>query len=99
MLIPTMPDLIARATRWPRAGSPVQTVAKRPYWTSFAIRIASFSSSNGIAVTTGPKISSCATVIEVSTPASTVGEIEGARAVAGLAADHDLGSLLAPFST
>src|SRR5437764_14695675 len=27
VLIPTMPDLIARATRCPRAGSPVHTVA------------------------------------------------------------------------
>ena len=73
MLIPTVPDLIRAATRWPRAGSPVQTVAIRPYFTSFAMRIASFSSSNGITVTTGPKISSCATVIALSTFASTVG--------------------------
>src|SRR3954467_13340651 len=37
------------------------------------MRIASCSSSNGITVTTGPKISSCATVIELSTLARTVG--------------------------
>ena len=73
MLMPTVPDLIRAATRWPRAGSPVQTVAISPYLTSFAIRIASFSSSNGITVTTGPKISSCATAIALSTCASTVG--------------------------
>ena len=30
MLIPTIPDLIARATRWPRAESPVHTVAISP---------------------------------------------------------------------
>src|SRR5207248_2649506 len=59
--------------REPRAGSPVQTVANNPYRTSFAMRIASFSSSNGIAVTTGPKISSCATSIALSTFARTVG--------------------------
>jgi hypothetical protein len=35
--------------------------------------IASASSSKGITVTTGPKISSCATVIALSTPAITVG--------------------------
>src|SRR5207253_3446960 len=40
MLIPTVPALIARASRCPRAGSPVQTVAISPYLTSFAIRIA-----------------------------------------------------------
>ena len=73
MLIPTVPALIRLATRWPRAGSPVHTVAISPYRTSFAIRIASFSSSKGMTVTTGPKISSCATVIAFSTPASTVG--------------------------
>ena len=27
---PTVPDLIRAASRWPRAGSPVQTVAIRP---------------------------------------------------------------------
>ena len=37
------------------------------------MRTASFSSSNGITVTTGPKISSCATVMPLSTPARTVG--------------------------
>ena len=46
--------------RCPRAGSPVQTVAISPYFTSFASRIASFSSSNGVTVTTGPNTSSCA---------------------------------------
>src|ERR1044071_6820171 len=40
MLIPTVPDLIRAAIRWPRAGSPGQIVAIRPYLTSFAIRIA-----------------------------------------------------------
>ena len=73
MLIPTVPALIRAASRWPRAGSPVQTDAISPYLTSFAIRIASFSSSNGMIVTTGPKTSSCAIVIEFSTPATTVG--------------------------
>ena len=73
MLMPTIPDLMRAATRWPRDGSPVHTVANRPYLMSLAMRIASFSSSNGITVTTGPKISSCATVIRLSTFASTVG--------------------------
>ena len=40
------------------------------------MRIASFSSSNGITVTTGPKISSWATVIALSTPAMTVAQEE-----------------------
>ena len=57
---------------------------------SFAMRIASFSSSNGITVTTGPKISSCATSIAFSTFASTVGVVERALAVGELAAGDDL---------
>jgi hypothetical protein len=40
---------------------------------SFAIRIASASSSNGIRQATGPKISSCAIRIRLSTSAKTVG--------------------------
>src|SRR5437588_112480 len=39
MLIPTSPDLIRDAMRWPRAASPVHTVANNPYLTSFAIGI------------------------------------------------------------
>ena len=31
LLIPTVPALMRAASRWPRAGSPVQTVAIRPY--------------------------------------------------------------------
>ena len=68
-----MPALIRLASRCPRAGSPVQTVAIRPYLTSLASLAASFSSSNGVIVTTGPKISSWATAIRLSTLASTVG--------------------------
>jgi len=41
--------------------------------TSVASLAASFSSSNGVIVTTGPKISSWATAIRLSTLASTVG--------------------------
>ena len=48
-------------------------LAISPYLTSFAIRIASASSSNGVTVTTGPKTSSWAIVIELSTAATTVG--------------------------
>ncbi len=72
-LIPTVPALIRLASRGPRAGSDVQTDAISPYLTSFAIRTASASSSNGMIVTTGPKTSSCAIVDELSSPATTVG--------------------------
>ena len=56
-----------------RDESRVQTLANSPYFESFAIRIASFSSSKRITVATGPKISSCATSMRLSTFASTVG--------------------------
>jgi hypothetical protein len=48
-------------------------VADRPYWMSLAMRIASASSSNGIRQATGPKISSCAIFMRLSTSANTVG--------------------------
>src|ERR671935_186524 len=73
MFTPTVPALIRDASRRPRAGSAVQTVAMSPYLTSLAIRIASFSSSNGVTVTTGPKISSCETVMELSPSPKNVG--------------------------
>ena len=51
----------ARATRSARAPSRVQIEPESPYGVSFAIRIASASSSNGITAATGPKTSSRAT--------------------------------------
>ena len=52
------PASIARATRSARAPSRVQIEPESPYGVSFAMRIASASSSNGITAATGPNTSS-----------------------------------------
>ena len=52
---------------------PDMTLPARPYGLSLAIRTASSSSSNGITTRTGPKISSWAIVIELSTSTKSVG--------------------------
>ena len=57
-LIESTPVSSARATRSARAPSRVQIEPERPYGVSFAIRIASASSANGITAATGPKTSS-----------------------------------------
>ncbi len=56
-----------------RSRSPVQMLPDRPYFESFAIRTASLSSSKGMTTSTGPKISSCAMRMELSTSAKIVG--------------------------
>ena len=66
------------------------------------MRIASASSSNGIRQATGPKISSCAICMRLSTSAKTVGSHEVALAQRGRqvrrveAADQQLGAFLRP---
>jgi len=67
------PVRIDRATLMARPRSRVQSDPERPYWTSFASRIASASSPKGMMAATGPKISSCATRMRLSTSANTVG--------------------------
>src|SRR5437667_4866960 len=54
----TVPVLIFSATRWARFRFCVHTLEERPYSTSLAQLITSSSLSNGVIVTTGPKISS-----------------------------------------
>ena len=58
---------------FPRSTSALHTPPASPYTESLAIATASSSSSNGMNDTTGPKISSRATRIELTTSASTVG--------------------------
>ena len=94
-LILNIPDLISARAGGHGRGRRVQTVAVSPYWTSLAIRTASASSSKGMTATTGPKISSCATVWSLD-PSEHGRRIEGAVAVGRLAAGDDLGALLAP---
>ena len=71
-------------------------VEDKPYSVSFATRTmrSRSSSSMGIAQTTGPKISSCTTRMSRFVSAKHRGLHEVALAAHGLAADHDLGSLL-----
>ena len=69
----TVPALIARATRCALPTFCVHRPAARPNWVSLARLSTSASSSKGITDSTGPKISSCATRMELLTPASTVG--------------------------
>ncbi|CNM60620.1 Uncharacterised protein [Mycobacterium tuberculosis] len=54
---------------------PANTLPANPYTLSLAIRIASSSSSNGMTDSTGPKISSCAIVILLSTLVNSVGRM------------------------
>ena len=67
-----MPVSIACATRWARCRSLVHMYAASPYGVAFASRTASASSPNGMATSTGPKISSWKTLICSSTSAMTV---------------------------
>ena len=67
------PVRMAFDTRMARPKSLVQIDPDSPYCVSLAIRIASSSVSNGIAHTTGPKISSWATRMSLRTSASTAG--------------------------
>jgi hypothetical protein len=53
-----LPVSTPRATRMARPTSEVQIEPDKPYGVSFAIAIASASSSNGVTVTTGPNTSS-----------------------------------------
>ena len=69
----TMPASILRARRSTLLTSWVQMYDARPYSTSLARRSPSASSLNGSRHATGPKISSCATRMRLSTSASTVG--------------------------
>src|SRR5258706_477270 len=70
----TTPARSARDTRWARETSFVHTAAARPYTVSLAIRIASSSSLNGIADSTGPKISSRARRCGRAWPGASGGE-------------------------
>ena len=67
------PALIRRATASERSREPDITLPAKPYTLSLAIRIASSSSSNGMTDSTGPKISSWAMVILLSTSVKSVG--------------------------
>ncbi len=60
-MIERTPVSRARATRIARAPFSVQIEPESPYGVSFAMRIASASSSNGMTAATGPKTSSRAT--------------------------------------
>src|SRR5258707_15393223 len=64
-----LPVRTRRATRRPRAGSPAHTPPENPYGESLATATASSSSSQGMRQSTGPKISSRATRMELSTSA------------------------------
>ena len=67
------PARIRRATASERSSEPDITLPANPYVLSLAIRIASSSSSNGMTASTGPKISSWAIVMELSTSVKSVG--------------------------
>ncbi|EUA91899.1 hypothetical protein I551_1621 [Mycobacterium ulcerans str. Harvey] len=62
-----------RATASECSNEPDITLPANPYTLSLANRIASSSVSNGITDSTGPKISSWAMVIELSTSTKSVG--------------------------
>ena len=62
-----------RATASERSSDPDITLPASPYGLSLAIRTASSSSSYGMTTSTGPKISSCAIVMVLSTSVKSVG--------------------------
>ena len=72
LLIQTIPERIAAATRCARPRFSVQTLAASPKIESFAEAMACASESNGITVTTGPKISCRTTGIAACSQATTV---------------------------
>ena len=84
-----------RATALARSRSPEVIAPDSPYFESLAMRTASSSSSNGIITSTGPKISSWAMVIELSTSAKIVGSTNQplGRCVGDAAAAHEPGAL------
>ena len=89
-LMLSTPASSARATRSARAPFCVQIEPERPYGVSFAIRIASASSSNGISAATGPKTSSRAIAVVVRRLDERAREPE-AGAVRRLALERDAG--------
>ena len=72
-LMLTAPVSRRRATRSPRAVSPVHTVADNPYTESLASRMASSSSLTFTTGRVGPKVSSAMQLMDGVTSASTVG--------------------------
>ena len=72
-LIQTVPALILRAMSSARFTFSVQTLAARPKVVLLASAIASAGVRKLIATSTGPKISTWATVAEGATPVSRVG--------------------------
>ena len=72
----TVPTRIRAAMPAARSASAENTVPDRPYGESLAMRTASSSPSWAMTVSTGPKISSRATLALLSRPAITVGSMK-----------------------